>query len=76
MSVFRVERTKDYTVMSNHHLRNKALSLKAKGMLSKNEPSKVIPKKETINRKYGLSLSCFLTIIAADIIHSSYANVK
>lgn len=34
MSVFRVERTQDYTVMSNHHLRNKALSLKAKGLLS------------------------------------------
>lgn len=34
MAVFRVEKTKDYTVMSNHHLRNTALSLKAKGMLS------------------------------------------
>ena len=34
MSVFRVERTRDYTVMSNHHLRNKELSLKAKGLLS------------------------------------------
>ena len=34
MAVFRVERNKGYTVMSNHHLRNKALSLKAKGLLS------------------------------------------
>jgi len=34
MAVFRVEKTKDYTVMSNHHLRDKDLSLKAKGMLS------------------------------------------
>ena len=34
MSVFRVERTGDYTVMSNHHLKNRALSLKAKGLLS------------------------------------------
>ena len=34
MAVFRVERIKDYTVMSNHHLRNKTLSLKAKGLLS------------------------------------------
>jgi hypothetical protein len=34
MAVFRVERTRDYTVMSNHHLRNKVLSLKAKGLLS------------------------------------------
>ncbi len=34
MAVFRVERNTGYTVMSNHHLRNKALTLKAKGLLS------------------------------------------
>ena len=34
MSVFHVKKTTDYTVMSNHHLRDKALSLKAKGLLS------------------------------------------
>ena len=34
MTVFRVEKTKDFTIMSNHHLRNKTLSLKAKGLLS------------------------------------------
>ena len=34
MAVFRVEKTKDYTVMANHHLRNTELSLKAKGLLS------------------------------------------
>ena len=34
MAVFRVERTKDYTVMSNYHLRDTNLSLKAKGLLS------------------------------------------
>lgn len=34
MAVFRVEKTRNYTVMSNHHLRNKSLSLKAKGLLS------------------------------------------
>ncbi len=33
MAVFRVEKVKDYTVMSNHHLRNVDLSLKAKGSL-------------------------------------------
>ena len=33
MAVFRVEKTKDFTVMSNHHLRNVSLSLKAKGLL-------------------------------------------
>ena len=34
MAVFRVERTKNFTVMSNHHLRDAHLSLKAKGLLS------------------------------------------
>ena len=34
MAVFRVERTQNYTVMSNYHLRDKRLSLKAKGLLS------------------------------------------
>ena len=34
MAVFRVERNSVYTVMSNHHLRNKELTLKAKGLLS------------------------------------------
>ena len=34
MAVFRVEKTRDYTVMSNHHLKNKNLFLKAKGLLS------------------------------------------
>lgn len=34
MSVFRVEKTRDYTVMSNTHLKDKSLSLKAKGLLT------------------------------------------
>lgn len=34
MSVFRVEKTKGFTIMSNHHLCNHTLSLKAKGLLS------------------------------------------
>ena len=34
MAVFRIDKTRDYTVMSNHHLRNTVLSLKAKGLLS------------------------------------------
>ena len=32
--IFRVDKTKDYTVMSNYHLREKEMSLKAKGLLS------------------------------------------
>jgi hypothetical protein len=34
MAVIRVEKTKNYTVMSNYHLRDKKLSLEAKGLLS------------------------------------------
>ena len=34
MAVFRVHKTRDFTVMSNHHLRDKNLTLKAKGLLS------------------------------------------
>ena len=32
MAVFRIEKTRDYTVMSNYHLRDMSLSLKAKGL--------------------------------------------
>lgn len=35
MSYFRVNHSKDYTVMSNYHLKDKNLSLKAVGLLSK-----------------------------------------
>ena len=34
MAVFRVEKTRDYTVMGNHHLKDRRLSLRAKGLLS------------------------------------------
>ena len=34
MAVFRIEKTRDYTVMSNHHLRNAGLLLKSKDLLS------------------------------------------
>ena len=34
MAVFRVQKTQNYTIMSNYHLNDKALSLKAKGLLS------------------------------------------
>lgn len=35
MAIFRVDKTGDYTVMGNHHLRDKNLSLKAIGLLPK-----------------------------------------
>ena len=34
MPFFRVNKTKNYTIMANHHLKNRDLSLKAKGLLS------------------------------------------
>ena len=34
MAVFRVEKTRDYTIMSNYHLKEKNLTLKSKGLLS------------------------------------------
>lgn len=34
MAVFKIEKNKNYTVMSNYHLRDKRMSLKAKGLLS------------------------------------------
>ena len=34
MSVFKIEKNQNYTVMSNYHLRDKKLSYKAKGLLS------------------------------------------
>ena len=36
MAVFRIERNRDYTVMSNHHLRDTGLSLKSKGLAGQN----------------------------------------
>ena len=38
MAVFRIEKTQNYTVMSNHHLRNVGLSLKAKGLAGLRAP--------------------------------------
>ena len=34
MPIYRAEKSKDYTIMSNVHLRDERLSLKAKGLLS------------------------------------------
>ena len=34
MTVFKIEKTKNFTIMNNHHLQNKNLSLKAKGLFS------------------------------------------
>ncbi len=53
MAVFRMERNRGYTVMSNHHLRSKELTLKAKGLLSQmlSLPEMLMYSKEASNRK-------------------------
>lgn len=51
MAVFRLECTRDYTVMSNHHLRDKRLSLKAKGCHGDVQLPTVLPKMQ--NRSQG-----------------------
>ena len=38
MAVFRIEKTRDYTVMSNYHLKDRTLTLKSKGLLSMISP--------------------------------------
>ena len=59
MPVFRVERNTGYTVMSNHHLRNKELTLKSKGLVVANAfvarlglyPCRAIPYQPGKNRR-------------------------
>ena len=48
MAVFRVEKNRGYTVMSNHHLRNKDLSLKAKG----NDMFRIVPLQKCVQAAY------------------------
>ena len=62
MAVFRVEKTKDFTIMCNHHLRNTELSLKAKGLLSLmlSLPDMEIEDKRTV---YG---ECLYRLIPSD----------
>ena len=52
MAVFRVEKNSGYTVMSNHHLRNRALSLKAKGFVELAKTDEEAAKKLAEMRKY------------------------
>ena len=64
MAVFRVERTSDYTVMSNYHLRDKRLSLKAKGLLSQ---MLSLPE----DWDYTLAGLCYINRESKDAIRSS-----
>ena len=34
MAVFRIEKTRDYTVLSNHNLKDRTQPLKSKGLLT------------------------------------------
>ena len=60
MAVFRVERNKGYTVMSNHHLRNKELSLKA-NIWAENR------RKERGGSRFAVHLASFLRLMAANL---------
>ena len=69
MPTFRVERTKDFIVMSNHHLRNKKLSLKAKGLLSQ-----MLSLPEKWN--YTLSGLCAINLESKDAIRSALQELE
>ena len=72
MAVFRVERNKGYTVMSNHHLRNKELTLKAKGLLSQ-MLSLVNPEMPTLTAGWCTSMRATST---ADMLHGATAGAS
>ena len=69
MPTFRVERTGNYTVMSNHHLRNEKLSLKAKGLLSQ-----MLSLPEKWN--YTLSGLCVINPESKDAIRSALRELE
>ena len=69
MPTFRVERTGNYTVMSNHHLRNENLSLKAKGLLSQ-----MLSLPEKWN--YTLSGLCAINPESKDAIRSALRELE
>ena len=69
MPVFRVERSKGYTVMSNYHLRDKSLSLKAKGLLSQ-----ILSLPEDWD--YTLSGLCYINRERKDAIRSAVNELE
>lgn len=69
MAVFRVERTSDYTVMSNYHLKDKRLSLKAKGLLSQ---MLSLPE----DWDYTLSGLCYINRESKDAIRSAIHELE
>ncbi|WP_201751313.1 MULTISPECIES: DUF6017 domain-containing protein [unclassified Neglectibacter] len=69
MPVFRVERNKGYTVMSNYHLRDKSLSLKAKGLLSQ-----ILSLLEDWD--YTLSGLCYINRESKDAIRSAVNELE
>ena len=69
MPVFRVERNKGYTVMSNYHLRDKSLSLKAKSLLSQ-----ILSLPEDWD--YTLSGLCYINRESKDAIRSAVNELE
>lgn len=69
MPVFRVEKNKDYTVMANFHLRDKSLSLKAKGLLSQ---MLSLPE----DWDYTLSVLCCINRESKDAVRSAVNELE
>ena len=69
MPVFRVEKNKGYTVMSNYHLRDQSLSLKAKGLLSQ-----ILSLPEYWD--YTLSGLCYINWESKDAIRSALNELE
>lgn len=69
MPVFRVEKNTGYTVMSNYHLRDKRLSLKAKGLLSQ-----ILSLPEDWD--YTLSGLCYINRESKDAIRSAVNELE
>ena len=69
MAVFRVARINDYTVMSNFHLRDKRLSLKAKGLLSQ---MLSLPE----NWDYTLTGLCYINKESKDAIRTAIHELE
>ena len=67
--IFRVERNKNFTVMSNHHFKNKNLTLKAKGLLS-------LMLSLTDDWNYNMQGLAILSRDGIDSVRSAIKNVK
>lgn len=76
MAVFRVEKTKDFTIMSNHHLRNTELSLKAKGLLSLKLKIQMSVKRQEIEKTRRLIRGLYENFVQGILTNDEYFELK